>query len=157
MNKFAKHFLEILKILEKNNVDYVLVGGFATILHGMERLTTDIDLVIKMVPENIDKLKMSLRSLFDDESIEEITQEELNNYPVIRYGTPADFYIDIIGRLGERFQFNDLTYEIIEYKGVKVKIATPETLIKMKKDTLRLKDNLDVMFLRELLNQKERK
>jgi hypothetical protein len=154
MNKQLEQFLDILKVLEEHDVDYILVGGFAVILHGMERLTADIDLFVKLVPENIDKLKNALNSKFEDEAIEEITTDELDNYPVIRYGTPTGFYIDIIGRLGEKFHYEDLKYVSAEYKGIKVNLATPETLMRMKKDTMRAKDSLDIIFLRELLNEK---
>lgn len=55
---------------------------------------------------------------------------------MIRYGTPDDFYIDIMARIGELRTFEDLEYEIVEYQGIPIKIATPETLLKLKKDTI---------------------
>jgi hypothetical protein len=127
-------------------VDYVLVGGVAVILYGLERLTRDLDIFIKPVPENIEKLKEALNSVFHDRSIEEITSSELNKYPVIRYGTPNGFYVDIMTKLGEAFSYEDLEYEIIEYRDVKINIATPEMLYRMKKDTVRPHDKIDGIF-----------
>ncbi len=144
----------MLKALDEHNVDYVLIGGVAVILHGMERLTRDIDLFIKMVSKNIENLKKALISVFNDTSIEEITLNELQNYPVIRYGTPNGFYIDIMSRLGEAVSFKDLEYEIIEYQDVKVKIATPEMLYSLKKDSLRYRDKIDAQFLKEIIIDK---
>jgi len=144
----------VLKALDEHNVDYVLIGGVAVILHGMERLTRDIDLFIKMVSKNIENLKKALISVFNDTSIEEITLNELQNYPVIRYGTPNGFYIDIMSRLGEAVSFKDLEYEIIEYQDVKVKIATPEMLYSLKKDSLRYRDKIDAQFLKEIIIDK---
>jgi len=40
---------------------------------------------------------------------------------------------------------------VIDYNGIKIKIATPETLYELKKDTLRDKDKIDAVFLRELI------
>ncbi len=108
-NQF-KEFILVLKALDDYNVDYVLIGGVAVILHGMERLTRDIDLLIKMVPINIDNLKMALNSVFNDTCIGEITLNELQKYPVIRYWTTNGFYIDIMTQLGEAVSFEDVEY-----------------------------------------------
>lgn len=153
-NQF-KEFVLLFKALDNHNVDYVLIGGVAVILHGMERLTRDIDLFIKSAPKNIENLKKALNSVFNDTSIEEITFNELQDYPVIRYGTPNGFFIDIMTRLGEAVLFEDLEYEIIEYQGVKIKIATPEILYNLKKDTLREKDKIDSLFLKEIILDKK--
>lgn len=152
-NQF-KEFLILLKALKNNNVEYILIGGVAVIIHGMERLTRDIDLFVKMTPDNIKNFKDALTSLYQDKSIEEITVDELQKYSVIRYGTPNGFYIDIMTRLGEAVSYNDLKYEIIEYQGIKIKIATPESLYNLKKDTLRAKDKMDALFLKEIIDNR---
>lgn len=41
--RYAK-FLAVLKALKDKGVDYVLVGGYAVILHGSQRTTTDLDI-----------------------------------------------------------------------------------------------------------------
>lgn len=144
-------FIKVIDALEKHEVDYVLIGGVAVILHGMQRLTSDVDFFIKIVPENLEKLRRALYSIYDDPSIEEITLNELNDYPVIRYGTPNGFYIDIMARLGEVATYESLKYEVINYNSIKIKIATPGTLYELKKATLRDKDKIDAVFLRELI------
>jgi len=153
VNQF-REFIQVLKALDEQKVEYILIGGVAVMLHGMERLTRDIDLFVRMAPENIEKLRKALHSVFEDASIEEITLDELRHYPVIRYGTPDGFYIDIMTRIGEAFAYEDLKYEMIAYRGTKIKIGTPETLYKLKKDTVRLKDKADALFLKELIKEK---
>ncbi|MBI1930715.1 nucleotidyl transferase AbiEii/AbiGii toxin family protein [Candidatus Poribacteria bacterium] len=148
-------FIQVLDAFNKHGVDYILIGGVAVVLHGMERLTRDIDIFVKIVPENIDQLRKALHAVFDDTSIEEITLSELNQYSVIRYGTPSGFYIDIMARLGEVATFDDLEYEIINYEGTQIKIATPETLYQLKKDTIRDKDKMDAIFLKALIQARE--
>ena len=152
-NQF-QDFMRILRALDEQKVDYILIGGVAVILHGMQRLTRDIDIFVKRVPQNIERLRKALYSVFEDSSIEEITLNELNHYPVIRYGTPNGFYIDIMIRLGEVVDYEDLEYEILEYQGIKIRIATPETLYHLKKDTVRHRDKVDAMFLQELIKEK---
>ena len=153
-NQFQK-FMKVLKAFDKQKVDYVLIGGVAVILYGGERLTRDVDIFVKMDAENIKKLKKALHSVFNDPSIDEITLDELHNYPVIRYGTPNGFYIDIVTRLGKAVSYEDLEYEIIDYQGVKIRIGTPETLYDLKRNTVRQRDKMDAIFLKELINQRK--
>ncbi len=153
MDQFKK-YLQVLNALEKEGVEYVLIGGVAVILHGLQRLTRDIDIFIKMTPENILKLRKALFSIFKDKDIEEITYEDLLEYPVIRYGTPDNFFIDIMAKLGEVATFNDLDYDVIEVEGSKINIATPETLYFLKKDTIRPEDKRDAFFLKEVIKNK---
>ena len=44
-NQFDE-FIRVIKVLEEKNVEYVLIGGVAMVLHGLERLTRDIDIFI---------------------------------------------------------------------------------------------------------------
>jgi hypothetical protein len=152
MTDLFKNFLEVFKALGQQRVDYVLIGGVAVILHGMERLTRDIDIIVKMNPENIHNLRKALQMVFEDDAIEEITLSELYKFPVIRYGTPNEFYIDIMARVGELANFDDLEHITIEYQGVKIKVAKPESLFKLKKGSIRDKDRIDAIFLKKLIN-----
>ncbi len=153
MEDIFKDFVKTIKVLEEKQIDYVLVGGFAVILHGFPRLTQDMDLVVKMIPDNIEKLRDALSDVFEDQSAKEISFNDLKEYSVIRYGTPGGFIIDVIANIGEMIRFEDLKFETIHYEGLKIRVATPETLIKMKKDTLREKDRIDVGFLHDLIRK----
>ena len=132
MSDQFKEFIKVLKALYENDVEYILIGGVALILHGMERLTRDVDLFIKMTPENIHNLRNALKFIYEDDSIDEITFDELKKYQVIRYGTPDGFYIDLMAKIGTAFSYEDISYKIIDYEEIKIKIATPETLFKLK-------------------------
>ena len=151
-NQFGE-YLRVLDAFEKYEVEYVLIGGFAVILYGMPRLTRDIDIFVEMIPQNIEKLRNALHSLFQDPTVEEITLGELEKFPVIRYGTPAGFSIDILSRLGEVATYEDLEYEVINIQGIDIKVATPETLYLLKKDTVRPEDKVDAMFLEEYIRR----
>ena len=152
MNQFEA-YMRILESFEKEELDYVLVGGFAVILYGMQRLTRDIDIFIKMVPQNIKKLRKALRSVFNDPSIKEITLSSLQKYPVIRYGSPNVLVVDILSRLGDVATYHDIAYKVIDIQGIKIKVATPETLYRLKKDTVRPEDQLDAKFLKEIIKK----
>jgi predicted nucleotidyltransferase len=155
MDNQFNEFLKILDALDKARVDYILIGGVAVVLNGFDRLTNDMDIFIEVIPQNIENLKNTLYSLYKDPSINEIQQNDFDSYPVIRYGTPNGFNIDIIGKLGEMAKYGDLDYEVMNIQGVNIKIATPETLFKLKKDTLREKDKIDAFFLSELIKKRK--
>lgn len=140
-------FLKVLRALEDKAVEYVLIGGYAIVLHGFLRATQDIDLFINPTDENVSRLRNALNQLYSDEAIGEITVTELSSYPVIRYGTRDGLTIDLIARIGEAFQFSHLRYEVKTIEGVSIRVATPETLYALKKDTLREIDQLDLRFL----------
>jgi len=153
MNLFDK-FFQVIDSLENEGVEYILIGGFAVILYGLPRLTQDVDLFIKNDEKNIQKLKSALYNIFQDESIEEITVKELNQYPIIRYGSPDGFYINLIVKIGQMFTYTDMDYEIMAVEGHKIKIATVETLFRLKEGTIRPIDKNDTLFLRELIRRK---
>ena len=142
--------LDVLAALDREQVDYVLVGGLALGVHGVVRATRDIDLFVRPAPDNVERLRRALRAVFDDDAVDEIRAEDLAGaYPVVRYGPPdADFVIDLIGRIGDAFAFDDLESERVLVDGVAVRVAAPETLLRLKRDTLRPIDKADAEALR---------
>jgi predicted nucleotidyltransferase len=145
----------MFEALDRAKVRYILIGGFAVVLYGMQRLTRDIDIFVEMVPDNIENLRKALGSVYRDQSIKEITFEELQKYSVIRYVGPDNFCMDIISRLGDAFSYEDLDFKKVEIEGTKVRVATPETLLKLKKDSVRPEDKMDAAFLKELFEKAE--
>lgn len=143
---------KIIKSLYVNEVEYVIIGGYAIILHGFLRATEDIDILLKLSPENLERFQKALREVYDDNEIDEINFEELSKYSVIRYGTRDNFYIDVISKIGTEFSYDNI--EIIEKKveDIVYRFASSESLYKMKKSTYREKDKLDILFLKNLMN-----
>jgi hypothetical protein len=140
----------ILAALEREGVRYVVFGAVALNLLGLARATEDLDLFIEPEPENIERLKAALHSVFEDPSIEEITAEDLlGDYPAVQYNPPEGaFHLDILTRLGEAFRFGDLEMVRVDLEGLPVSVASPKTLYRMKKDTVRPKDWSDAEALR---------
>ena len=61
--------LSLCKALNAEGVRYVLIGGFAVILHGFVRATKDIDLLIDASSENVQRLKRAMSNgLFRESS-----------------------------------------------------------------------------------------
>lgn len=140
----------LFQALTDEGVDYVLAGAVALDVLGIGRLTEDIDLFVRPTPQNVDRLRRALRRVWADPSIAEITAEDLSGaFPVIQYVAPDGSRIDLMARLGEAFTFDDLEATVYDYGEVRVRVATPRTLYRMKCDTIRLQDRADAQRLKE--------
>jgi hypothetical protein len=142
--------------LRDEKVDYVLVGAVAMDVLGIGRLTEDIDLFVRPAPDNVECLRRALRRVWKDPAIDEITAADLaGDYPAVQYVAPDGTLIDIMSRLGEAFAFADLEATVYTYGDVDVKVATPATLYRMKRDTIRLRDKADAQVLKEKFGLQE--
>ncbi len=119
---------------------------------GLIRATRDIDLFVSPDPDNVERLRRALKSVFDsDPNVDEITASDLaGDYPAIEYTPPHGLYsLDILSRLGEAFVFENLEWEELIVDGIHVRVATPRMLYRMKKDTVRPLDRIDAEAIRE--------
>ena len=51
---------DVFKSFQKNNVKYVVIGGVASVLYGVPRVTFDLDILIEASVENAEKLLKAL-------------------------------------------------------------------------------------------------
>ncbi len=119
---------------------------------GCVRATEDLDLIIRATPENVERLRAALREAYDgDPHIDQISAADLlGEYPAIRYYPPSgDLYFDVLTRLGEFARFENVDAEIKDVAGIRVRVATPAALYRLKKGTVRAKDHQDATALRE--------
>jgi hypothetical protein len=150
--------LRVLKAFESQRLEYVLIGATAMGFQGLIRATEDVDLLIRATEANIERLRCALRSVYeDDPSIEEIRSDDLlGDYPAVRYYPPSgDLFFDLMTRLGEAATFDSVAAEVKEVEGIRVSVATPAALYRLKKDTVRPLDRRDAAALRERFNLKE--
>ncbi|MBN2496139.1 MAG: nucleotidyl transferase AbiEii/AbiGii toxin family protein [Deltaproteobacteria bacterium] len=153
----ADAVLEVLRAFAEEGVRYKVVGAVALNLLGLPRATEDLDVFVAPDEDNINRLKAALRSVFDDPEIDGISAADLQgSYSAIQYVPPeGTFYIDILTRLGEAFAYDDIQTEEREVEGVRVAVATPAMLYRMKKDTVRLQDRADAERLSRRFNLSE--
>jgi hypothetical protein len=60
----------------------------------------------------------------------------LGEYPEVRYYPPnADLFFDVMTRLDEAASFDTVEAEMRELDGIRVSVATPRALYRLKKDT----------------------
>jgi hypothetical protein len=143
--------MALLAAMERHDVRYVMVGSMAMAANGIVRATRDVDFVVASDEDNVERLRLAMRSVFDDPSIDEIDADELSGaYPVVQYFPPGENYsVDIIARLGDVYVFDDIEWHWMDVEGLRIKVATPRMLYAMKRDTVREQDRLDARMLRE--------
>jgi Nucleotidyl transferase AbiEii toxin, Type IV TA system len=144
--------LRVFRSFESEGLEYVLIGATAMGFHGLIRATEDVDLLIRATEANIERLRKAFRKAYaDDPHIDEIKAADLlGDYPALRYYPPSgDLFFDVMTRLGEAANFDNVEAQVKDVEGIRVRIATPKALYRLKKDTVRPLDRQDAAALRE--------
>lgn len=164
------HFTEILLALVDAGVEYVVGGGVAAVLHGVERVTLDLDISVNMTGSNLDRLAIAVNRLGlkprvavavdvlrDPEQVRKLVEEK--HAIVFSFIDPSNplRYLDL-------FLKEDLSYPVlaqdavsIELDGRRVLVASAPRLLALKKaiQPPRDKDILDIAALERILNEEK--
>ena len=143
--------LTVCKLLNEQGADYIIVGAFACILHGLIRTTDDVDILISPETENFRKVIDALSKL-PDRAAAELSIQDLQENVVVKIADAVE--VDV-SKTAWSVTYNDAIRNIEEVliEGVKIPYLSLPDLIKSK-DTPREKDQLDLISLRELLKRK---
>lgn len=134
--------------LNEHGVEYLLIGGFAVILHGYVRATKSIELLVTSTPENIRRIKKALAYL-PDNAIALIDDRDVETYTVVRIGD--EIVVDLLAKAcGVDYSEAKDHREWITVEGVQIPVANKQILIRMK-DTVRPSDQSDRQFLERSL------
>ena len=142
-------FKEFLKLLNSNNVQYLLVGGWAVGFYGYSRVTADIDIFIGITEENISLINSALLEF----GVPEIDKSMLTTKGnVFRIGR-APLRIEIINEIsGVGFDEAFSRKEYLELEGkLRIPVISIEDLFKNKASTGRKKDEADLEELRKFM------
>ncbi len=134
----------ICRALEEAGARYVLIGGFAVILHGGLRTTKDIDLLVDPAPENVERLKRAL-SILQDRAVQDVGPDDLDRYTVVRVAD--EVMVDLLASAcGVTWNEAWPTAKRVDLDGVPILVADRETLIRTKR-TIRPSDAADRAWL----------
>jgi hypothetical protein len=155
-------FDTVFAILQTTGVRYVVVGGVAVNLHGYQRFTKDIDLVIELVPDRALKALQALESIgykpnvpvkladFADPAIREGWIRDKGMMVFQMYSDQTRMSVDIFVRYPLDFdQLWDQGTKV-ELPGGSLRIASIDHLIFMKRKANRLQDLLDIEQLEKI-------
>lgn len=138
--------LNLCRDLNREGARYLLIGGFAVILHGFVRATKDVDLLVDASESNIRTVKKAMASL-PDNAAALMADDEVGRYQVVRVAD--EIVVDLMASACgiDYAEAAEGGIETFEVEGVKIPVATKELLIRLK-NTIRENDALDVRFLR---------
>jgi hypothetical protein len=156
-------FLEILRVLARHDVDFIIVGGVSATLHGLPMATYDLDIVHARDRANLKRLLAALEEL---DAVYRAQPE--------RRLRPAESHLssdghqllltnlgplDVLGQIGKSRRWEDLTAHshVFEIEpGLTVRVLDLETVITVKEEVGAEKDKAVLPLLRQLLNEKKR-
>lgn len=159
----------IVRALNSADVQYLIVGGLAVNAHGYERLTQDVDVVIRLMPQNVVNGLRALGDIgyqmpvpvtpeqFADSGNREAWRKE-KNMTVLRLWsdlhrrTPVDVFVY------EPFHFAD-EYAAANWEEIAPELKAPvvrcKTLMAMKRVAARPQDLADIAELEKVQKLKE--
>jgi hypothetical protein len=146
--------VSLCKALNDEGVRYILIGGFAVILHGFVRATKDVDLLVDASSDNVQRLKRAMATL-PDNAIALMADDEVDRYGVVRVAD--EFVVDLMkSACGIRYDEAAQHVDRLDVAGVVIPIADKALLIRTK-NTVRPSDAADVRFLRLRISEEEEK
>jgi Aminoglycoside-2''-adenylyltransferase len=142
----VEDLVAVCRALNRVGARYVLIGGFAVILHGFVRATKDIDLLVDSSEANVQALKEAL-AVLPDNAAALLADDEVQRYPVVRIAD--EIIVDLMAAAcGIGYDEAVATgVEKLTVEGVTLPVASKQLLIRTK-ETVRESDHLDVRFLR---------
>lgn len=152
MDIFDEEILNLWKSLANNNVEYIVVGGYAINIQGYQRFTGDMDLWINETPEN----RKSLRRAFNEANMGDYNMiESMQFIPGwsdfhLNNGLRLDILTNMKGLEGYTFHQCMSLATIADIDGVKIPFLHLNQLIENKKAVNRPKDQLDIIELEKI-------
>ena len=152
MDIFDADILLLWKCLQQNNVRYIMIGGFATNLHGYSRATNDIDIWIEDTLPNRKNLRKALQEQGSGDHPPIETMDFMPGWTDfhLNMGFKLDIMTSVKGleEIGFEECYNFAV--MAEIEGVMVRFLHYNHLITGKKATGRPKDLLDIAELEKI-------
>lgn len=159
----AFNLREVFKALADADVEYVVVGGLAVILHGYLRATADLDVVIRLAPDNCRRALAALAGIgfrprlpvaiedFADPAkrAEWIEHQNMLKFQLWDPGN-ALRSLDVFMKEPIGFEALRRDAQIEDVDGLAVPVASIEHLIQLKQAAGRPRDRDDIAKLRQI-------
>jgi hypothetical protein len=155
-------FEPIFEALNATGGRYVVVGGLAVNLHGHQRFTKDVDLVIELLPEQAERSLEALRTIgyeprlpvrladFGDPAIREMWVREKGMVVFQMYNDRLKMTVDVFVEYPMDFETLWAGATEAQLSRTRIRIASLGHLIGMKRSVGRPQDLADVEALMEI-------
>jgi hypothetical protein len=163
-------YLDLFRALQEQEVRYLVVGGVAVNLHGIGRLTVDVDLMLALDAQNLERfvsvarrfplkpvIPVKLEDFADVAKVNEWIEKKGMLAFALRSADPATPTVDILVK--PVVAFDDAWARRVQraVESVAIPIAAIEDIIRLKTGTGRQKDEADIKALRQLLRMEPAK
>jgi hypothetical protein len=159
--KFLK---KLFSSLNKENVKYMVAGGVAVNLYGIERATADIDIILMLNDKNLSqfvkvakrlalkpKLPVKIEDFIDSNKRREwIKNKNMKVFSL--YDTKNPFFLlDVFVEIP--FNFNEVYRQRkrIKFEDTTIPVVPIKELINMKEKSNRPQDKADIFYLKKIM------
>ncbi len=155
----------ILRVLREHGVRFVLIGGFAAVIHGAPYVTVDVDIVPERAGENVRRLSEALKAMHARVwTVGEPEGLPFDHDTQSLDGSRVWNLVTDHGRLDITFEpsgtagYEDVSRHAVHLTilGVEVDVASLADVIRSKEAAGREKDRLVLPVLRRILEETER-
>lgn len=158
----VQNLKDLLERLLRNNIDFVLVGGFASVLHGSTLVTQDLDICVALTEEEIQKLRSALADLHPIHRMNPNFSPSFMDYPkdssqLKNIYLKTDLgVLDIMSELPPVGNFSRIKSHSIEVSlyGYICRVISIEDLIQIKEIMTRPKDKETLRHLKQIQSLK---
>ncbi len=150
-------FREILELLNKHEVEYIVVGGVAAVIQGAPLTTFDLDALVRVSDDNAERLSRALGELDarfrGQQSTIRPTKEDILAGGDLLLLTRAG-PLDVLGFIGDENRYEDLLDRSSEVRMTvgTFRVLDLEELVRQKKNSDRAKDRAMLELLEEVLH-----
>lgn len=157
-------FKKLFSSLNSETVRYMVAGGIAVNLYGIERATADIDIILQLDEKNVSKfirvakklglkpkVPVKLEDFIDEDKRKAwIKDKGLTVFSLYDPKNPF-FLLDIFVEMP--FDFNEVykLREKIKFEHTTIPLVPMEELIKMKEKSDRPQDRADIYYLKKIM------
>jgi hypothetical protein len=144
----SSDFRELLKIFEKHNIRYLVVGGYAVMKYSEPRFTKNIDVLIATDQENANSVYAALKEF--GAPLTNLTPDDFTHKDYFyQMGSPP-LRVDIMMSIpGIKFEETWENREVFELDDLKIPFISRSDLIRAKEASGRPQDKIDIDKLKE--------
>lgn len=153
-------YLDLLRLLARRKVDFIVVGGVAAILEGAPITTLDLDVLYDRKPDNLERLLAALRDLHarHRDPAERRIEPTLEHLATLRHSLLRTDLgpLDVLSEIGDSATYDDLlpSTRTREVGDLRIRVLVLERLIETKEQAGRDKDRAMLPVLRRTLEMK---
>lgn len=159
---------DVFRALQRHRVRYLIVGGAAVNLHGVPRMTADLDLTVDMSPENIKALIDAMSAVGLDAAIpvdplgladreQRLKWQKEKNLRALTFQSKAamESYREVDILVEPPLDFEEMYAEktTLSAKEIEIDLVSLKHLIEIKRRLVREQDLADVKALEKILSE----